>query len=424
MRDNWSFHLSPSPSSSSTRSSHSHLSVLTSVSSAASPLPSPSGSKTHAFFAAPFGDDSSMPQPPPNPPKRTGSVKSQTSEVSTDDTPRIEHKAPARSLNAEFFGPSTLPTPPASIRSGSAPGSRDNSTSPSSGRIPLPALSRLFPSRARYGTESEVPIPNSFTNVRRDFVHVDDQPPPHAHPAAYQHVGERMVSPVDIAREASSSSAQVTPRPPHHDEASSYVATQRPPSPPSSDSEPQAASEGVAPAPGVTLSSSSLTLELVKPLGTGTFSSVWLARDVNGQLGALELVRKSSLARSKSFRRGRLRAIDGTRPTRRRAARESQARDESASQVLSPGKDGEEVDAEKKFVEARTGRLVAVKMTERSLCTANSRSRVSFVREVEVLRVSAHPHRALYPGRSRRSLRGERAVLLIVLLREVAGVPL
>ena len=34
------------------------------------------------------------------------------------------------------------------------------------------------------------------------------------------------------------------------------------------------------------------------------------------------------------------------------------------------------------------GRLVAVKMAERAMCDTNSRSRVSFVREVEVLRVS------------------------------------
>ncbi|KAI0823916.1 kinase-like domain-containing protein, partial [Trametes gibbosa] len=128
----------------------------------------------------------------------------------------------------------------------------------------------------------------------------------------------------------------------------------------------------------------------VKPLGTGTFSSVWLARDTKAQLGALELVRKSSLARSKSFRRGRIRNIDGTRPTRRKAAKDRQA--EHRTEVLSPG---EEEGAGKQLGdgegEAREGRLVAVKMTERSLCMANSRSRVSFVREVEVLRHIAHP---------------------------------
>ncbi|OJT13026.1 CBL-interacting serine/threonine-protein kinase 9 [Trametes pubescens] len=123
----------------------------------------------------------------------------------------------------------------------------------------------------------------------------------------------------------------------------------------------------------------------MKPLGTGTFSSVWLARDIKGQLGALELVRKSSLARSKSYKRGRSRGIDGTRPTRKKAAKDRQTSD--GNSVLSPG----EEDAGKRLGHAKTGRLVAVKMTERSLCSANSRSRVSFVREVEVLRHIAHP---------------------------------
>ncbi|KAH9857536.1 kinase-like domain-containing protein [Lenzites betulinus] len=401
MLDSWSFHLSPSSSTTSSSTRSSHLSVLTdtSVSSAASPLPSPTGSKTYAFFATPFGDDSSTPQPPPNPPRRTDSLKSNASDASTEDTPRLEHKAPARSLNAEFFGTSLLPTPPPSIRSfsGSAAGSRDNSTSPTSGRIPLPPLSRLFPSRARYGTESEGPshvIPSAHTtNVRRDFAHADSHPAtPVYHQHDRHHSGEHTLSPIDITpREApglafsSSFLAQVTPTPARHGEPSSYVAAQRPPSPPSSDSDAHA----TAPAPGVTLSSASLTLALVRPLGTGTFSSVWLARDTKAQLGALELVRKSSLARSKSFRRGRLRNIDGTRPTRRKATRDRQTGDETT--VLSPG----EEDAGKQLthgdVECGKGRLVAVKMTERSLCTANSRSRVSFVREVEVLRHIAHP---------------------------------
>ena len=36
-----------------------------------------------------------------------------------------------------------------------------------------------------------------------------------------------------------------------------------------------------------------------------------------------------------------------------------------------------------------TGRLVAIKMMNRALCDVNDRTRISFVREVEVLRVSA-----------------------------------
>ncbi|KAI9059760.1 kinase-like protein, partial [Trametes sanguinea] len=125
----------------------------------------------------------------------------------------------------------------------------------------------------------------------------------------------------------------------------------------------------------------------VKPLGTGTFSSVWLARDIKGQLGALELMRKSSLARSKSFRRGRTRAIDGTRPTRKKLPKDNDRHTSDGRPVLSPDEGG----PDKRLGIAKAGRLVAVKMTERAVCNANSRSRVSFVREVEVLRHIAHP---------------------------------
>ncbi|TBU41074.1 kinase-like protein, partial [Dichomitus squalens] len=119
----------------------------------------------------------------------------------------------------------------------------------------------------------------------------------------------------------------------------------------------------------------------VKPLGTGSFSSVWLARDTRGQLNALELVRKSSLARSKSLRGRRSRTIDGTRPTGRRREK---ARDEVPPNASAAWK-------EKERQKKAGGRLVAVKMTERAVCDASSRSRVSFVREVEVLRHISHP---------------------------------
>lgn len=132
---------------------------------------------------------------------------------------------------------------------------------------------------------------------------------------------------------------------------------------------------------GKVIGSASLTLALVRPLGQGAFSSVWLARDVAGQVNALELTRKTSLLRSKSGKRGRLSRIDGTKP--RRSALSGQERPTDRRE------DGHETERARKWIEEKEdgGRLVAVKMTERSLCEKNARTRVSFVREVEVLRV-------------------------------------
>ncbi|PIL30690.1 transporter [Ganoderma sinense ZZ0214-1] len=399
MHESWAYRLSPCPSeSSSTRSSH--LSVYTAASSVSSPPPSPTtGSKTKAFFGSPFADHAATPLPPPNPQprpiSRTSSssdapsdVSGPLSDASTKDTPRIPHTTPSRTLNADFFGVALLPTPPPSIRSlsHSSAGSRDTSTSPPPHRNALPPLSRFFPSRARYGSESDHPPPPSHgTNVRRERVHLDTGVPSGGTEA--YHAGERTESPVDD--QLVQAPPALLPHPPSM--RLTPTATARPPTPPPSEPE-QAKLQ-----PGVTLSSSSLELELVKPLGTGSFSSVWLARDTNGQLNALELVRKSSLARSKSLRGRRSRTIDGTRPTRKhdwakaRAASDGDALPAPKSPLLSPQ---DQIPREKKIVgrhKGNGGRLVAVKMTERELCDSSSRSCVSFVREVEVLRHISHP---------------------------------
>ncbi|KAI1791523.1 kinase-like domain-containing protein [Ganoderma leucocontextum] len=397
MHESWAYRLSPCPSeSSSTRSSH--LSVYTAASSVSSPPPSPSSTdnKTKAFFSSPFADDAATPQPPPNPQSRTSSgsvgrsdVSVHRLEASVEDTPRLPHVPPSRTLNAEFFGVALLPTPPPSIRSlsHSSAGSRDTSTSPPPHRTPLPPLSRFFPSRARYGSESEHPPSSHATNVRREFVHLDTGAPVATEAPGPCHVGEQTESPVED---------QLVQTPPalHPHPPSAHLtptATAHPPTPPPSEPEQTKLQ------PGITLSSSSLELELVKPLGTGSFSSVWLARDTTGQLSALELVRKSSLARSKSLRGRRSRTIDGTRPTRKRAEEKERAASEGdavpapKSPLLSPQ---DQIPREKKIVgrhKGKGGRLVAVKMTERTLCDSSSRSRVSFVREVEVLRHISHP---------------------------------
>ncbi|KAH8100276.1 kinase-like protein [Cristinia sonorae] len=126
---------------------------------------------------------------------------------------------------------------------------------------------------------------------------------------------------------------------------------------------------------------SRLSLELVRSLGQGAFSSVWLAKDVYQQLSALELSRKSSLIRSRSLNRGRRKRLEGTKPL---ISKKKSTGDNSVyftEDVVGPGSSR---------IGKDEGRLVAVKMTNRKMCDTNDRSRVSFVREVEVLRHISH----------------------------------
>ncbi|KZT03478.1 kinase-like protein [Laetiporus sulphureus 93-53] len=437
-------YLSPSQSTDSTSTRYSHLSLLTSsssVSSAAtapSPLPSPStsvhsiGSKTHAFFSSPF-EGSPTPLPPPNPPTRVSSIRSQASVSSlysptssascdhdgcskADETPRIHQRVPKRSLNAEFFGPSLLPTPPPrTARLPLSPSdSREGSLSPPPTRQTLPPipLSRLFPSRRRYGTEdarSREPSPHH----RREFVEHDNGPPPNSHLL----VSSPAIESVTVGAPMLPDSIDL-PTPlalPAEAEGASYVtgASESKPLPPLPSSVSQGdetESQVSVLEAGTVLKSASLSLRLERVLGHGAFSSVWLARDVDGQLKALELSRKTSLLRSRSEKRGRRKRLEGTRPRLitglangeggaplrrgKATAHARKASDESAESVesvyLSENREGgrSACVVERKSAE---GRLVAVKMTERALCEKDSRSRVSFVREVEILRHISHP---------------------------------
>ena len=147
--------------------------------------------------------------------------------------------------------------------------------------------------------------------------------------------------------------------------------------------------------PGTTIGDA-IPFELVKPLGQGAFSSVWLARDVEDRL-------LPPLARSIS---------KGQRQKRRKSASMAKKLEEYVRGIKpklkvegsDPGVLGEmdgkgacwpdspEASRSNSFTSkepmCKSGRVVAVKMMERSLCDANDRTRISFVREVEVLRVS------------------------------------
>ena len=131
---------------------------------------------------------------------------------------------------------------------------------------------------------------------------------------------------------------------------------------------------------------SSVSLTLLRTLGQGSFSSVWLACDVSGTLEQLVLSRKASIkrlkstasdgvVRRKSSRRSTGRSnVSGTKPWRIESGSLSSVTNTSPITNVFDRPDSNEPD----------GRLVAVKLTDRAI---DDRTRVSFIREVEVLRV-------------------------------------
>lgn len=168
-------------------------------------------------------------------------------------------------------------------------------------------------------------------------------------------------------------------------------------------------------------------LKLLKLLGEGAFSSVWLATDETAELA---LCRSASIGRGLS-RRGSA----GKKVVKRRRKSQSWAKQErdgrmdglkpppldthneaeepkmgSNAEPPSSPSDARSIRSERlsdrdpstrtlwasrSFASLNGGRilgngsrLVAVKMMDRAMCDANDRTRISFVREVEVLRVS------------------------------------
>ena len=130
---------------------------------------------------------------------------------------------------------------------------------------------------------------------------------------------------------------------------------------------------------------SSVSLTLLRTLGQGSFSSVWLACDVSGKLEQLVFTRKASIRRLKSA------TSDGI--VRRKSSRRSTGRsrvsgtkpwktDSDTLSVPSPSPIKNVFDGPESNEPG--GRLVAVKLTDRAI---DDRTRVSFIREVEILRV-------------------------------------
>ncbi|KII89359.1 hypothetical protein PLICRDRAFT_175553 [Plicaturopsis crispa FD-325 SS-3] len=271
-------------------------------------------------LASTFFDES----PPTSPPTSSKTDAFFSSSYETSPPPR---KMP--SLNTDFFAiPSPIdarPTPPPSIYNPSRPASRS--------RSPPHLLSRLFPSR--------------HTSIRHGEVapDLDRTPSP--------------ISPIDRRSPVPPSESEITPRPP--DVKPAFVL-----------------------GPGTVIADPDppLTLKLIRVLGQGTFSAVWLAA-----ADALP-------SRPRRMRRKTVTPLDGTRPVikardkERNPGLERNASVGSARSVYLDERDGDGP-CESVVVrpESGNGRLVAVKMTSRS----DNRTRVSFVREVEVLRHISHP---------------------------------
>lgn len=126
-------------------------------------------------------------------------------------------------------------------------------------------------------------------------------------------------------------------------------------------------------------------LSLVKLLGRGAFSSVWLARDTEDRLippGPRQRRRKSvSTARKDGD------TLSGLRPAPQATKRLGVLNEYDGEGAILPDTLPEKR-VRTMHLPGTTGQLVAVKLLDVKLCETNDRTRISFVREVEVLRVS------------------------------------
>ncbi|KAG8998923.1 hypothetical protein FRB90_012193 [Tulasnella sp. 427] len=458
---------------------------------------SPTGaSKTHAFFSTPFSIaiarvPPGQPKPEPAPtrstsltlPKKKNTRDSLSEEVSepmsatafteepasdidtlqgdsTATTPNAS-SAPSRAVTASasfFFGPkgtisAMTPAPPPNLE----PIVKKKH---GSGLPGLSTLTRLFPSRSKATgpveqdpqvnlTEPTPPqsmyldegVPRLAEPVppKRDFVEPKPDPEEQWTPPATavpktpqppqlsvpQARGKRQASPERLHALANATQGRGEATTSRHSQG---IPIRR-------ESDRHQSYHNAEPAAGQIIGAPDTPLKLIKLLGEGAFSSVWLATDETAELA---LCRSASIGRGLS-RRGSA----GKKVTKRRRKSQSWAKQERDGRMdglrpppLDTHKEAEESKigsygelpsspsdsrsirserqsdkdppsrslwASRSFASLNGGkmvgngsRLVAVKMMDRAMCDANDRTRISFVREVEVLRHISHPSIVAY----------------------------
>ncbi|CAG7846488.1 SubName: Full=Related to SNF1-related protein kinase KIN10 {ECO:0000313/EMBL:CCA66888.1} [Serendipita indica DSM 11827] len=412
-----------------------------------SPLPSPllgprldvetlatTGSKTNAFFSSPWKSLVATPVPPPPitlvPSPSTDPTPSNG--LSTSDPVNIPKPAPQlatrNSQTVDFFSSAAkhIPSPPLSVRHLSPPDEKPDSAPALRLHLARLAQTRAVPdqsstrsfdevdtgSRSRSSSYSSTngfikPAPRDFaywtpessnlsrsssrssvSGVRRDLgftlydVPASSSYSPSTHPSSplgrIRQIDETPMpmSPMEMLTPRPVDSDPVAPTAIHNPHALVRRETQRNPS----EKELQV---------GMTIGDDA-PLVLVRLLGHGAFSSVWLARDIEDRLippGPRQRRRKSvSTARRKGD------ALPGLRPAPHATTRLGVLNelDGEGASLPSPLAENEPRGREL-GPPSKVGKLVAVKTLDRKLCDVNDRTRIAFVREVEVLRHISHP---------------------------------
>jgi len=368
------------------------------------------GQKTLEFFGNPFRRstyDTSLPTPIHE--RRPSSPKSDASSSASSACDPGRPPSPIRpdSVTHNFFFKEHAP-PPA------------ESPPPRTGLLKIPKLERFFPSRVgRQGEDRTRPDIGGYSDhgpgyfdPSCDYILVDPeyntvQPPMPSELPSLTFDTEPVSSPEPSLRDfvmlddLPSMLSSPVPSSPVSESPPPLTPTQTstPDSPTPKAEKPQnevladlcLESQNVGPivfAEGVIIGRE-VPLQLISLLGIGAFSNVWLARDVlrklehPGDRPKTDIIKK----RAELERRRGDRTAHGLRSPMGSSAGCALGR--SASVYLK-AKGAVAANEENPMTQGDLdhGRLVALKIMDRALCDTDDRTRISFMREVEILRVS------------------------------------